>query len=114
MRRSVCLVLRLLPVAVLILILVLILLGLILLGLILIVLVLIVLTLILILVSVLILHGVDTILSYSARQAGRRPASGKVFPHIPAAYAEQSQKSGISLTQAGIVYPSAVGYHPAP
>jgi hypothetical protein len=102
-----------LPVAVLILILVLILLGLIL-----IVLVLIVLTLILILVSVLIavlvLHGVDTILSYSARQAGRRPASGKVFPHIPAAYAEQSQKPGISLTQAGIVYPSAVGYHPVP
>ena len=118
MRRSVCLVLRLLPVAVLILILVLILLGLILIVLVLIVLVLIVLTLILILVSVLIavlvLHGVDTILSYSARQAGRRPASGKVFPHIPAAYAEQSQKSGISLTQAGIVYPSAVGYHPAP
>lgn len=117
MRRSVCLVLRLLPVAVLILILILIL-VLILLGLILIVLVLIVLTLILILVSVLIavlvLHGVDTILSYSARQAGRRPASGKVFPHIPAAYAEQSQKSGIALTQAGIVYPSAVGYHSAP
>ena len=83
-----------------------------------IVLVLIVLTLILILVSVLIavlvLHGVDTILSYSARQAGRRPASGKVFPHIPAAYAEQSQKPGIALTQAGIVYPSAVGYHPVP
>ena len=110
MRRSVCLVLRLLPVAVLILILILVL---ILLGLILIVLTLI-LILVSVLIAVLVLHGVDTILSYSARQAGRRPASGKVFPHIPAAYAEQSQKSGIALTQAGIVYPSAVGYHSAP
>lgn len=91
MRRSVCLVLRLLPVAVLILILVLILLGLILIVLVLIVLTLIlILILISVLIAVLVLHGVDTILSYSARQAGRRPASGKVFPHIPAAYAEQS------------------------
>ena len=91
MRRSVCLVLRLLPVAVLILILVLILLGLILIVLVLIVLTLIlILILISVLIAVLVLHGVDTILSYSARQAGRRPASGKVFPHTPAAYAEQS------------------------
>ena len=83
-------------------------------GLVLLILLVRLLLLVLILIAVLVLHGVDTILSYSARQAGRRPASGKVFPHIPAAYAEQSQKSGIALTQAGIVYPSAVGYHPAP